>query len=134
MASKRARADSGAPSPTVASGAPRATPFDDAAPRATVLSTLYGAHSVGKGLLSFFSTREARALRLVNDEMRAALAGVPWADAKPRIARDLRAWRASFPKARKANISGRLARAQERLHRSRICAPEGRLHAQHVGL
>jgi hypothetical protein len=71
----------------------------------TVLSVLAGAHSVGEGVLGFFDTREARALRLVCSEFREAVAVVPWADMGTRIRGNVRGWRASFPRATKANIS-----------------------------
>ena len=71
----------------------------------TVLSVLAGAHSVGEGVLGFFDTREARALRLVCSEFREAVAVVPWADLGTRIRGNVRGWRASFPRATKANIS-----------------------------
>ena len=88
----------------VGSTAGGAVPFcahrADRATRKTLLSELAGAHSVGAGVLGFFSTREARALRLACEELCAAVAAAPWADAATRIARDLGAWRASFPRAR----------------------------------
>ena len=71
----------------------------------TVLSILAGAHSVGEGILGFFDTREARAIRLVCVEFRDAVAAVPWADMRTRICGNVGGWRASFPRAEKANIS-----------------------------
>ncbi len=66
---------------------------------------LAGAHSVGEGVLGFFDTREVRALRLVCSEFREAVAVVPWADMVTRIRGNVGGWRASFPRATKANIS-----------------------------
>jgi hypothetical protein len=71
----------------------------------TVLSVLSGAHSVGEGILGFFNTREARTIRLICAEFREAVAAVPWADMGTRVSRNLGGWRASFPRATKANIS-----------------------------
>ena len=70
-----------------------------------VLSVLAGAHSEGEGILGFFDTREARAIRLVCVELREAVAVVPWADMGTRITGNVGGWRASFPRATKANIS-----------------------------
>ena len=70
-----------------------------------MLSVLSGAHSVGAGILGFFDTKEARAIRLVCTEFRAAVAAVPWADMGTRISRNVGGWRESFPHATKANIS-----------------------------
>ena len=70
----------------------------------TVLSVLAGAHGVGEGVLGFFDTREARALRLVCVEFRDTVASAPWADLGTRIW-NVGRWRTCFPHARKANIS-----------------------------
>ena len=77
----------------------------DGATTHTVLSVLAGAHSVGGGILGFLDTRHARALRLVNEELREAVAGAPWFDTGTVIARNVGGWRASFPRARAANVS-----------------------------
>ena len=71
----------------------------------TVLSVLAGAHSVGEGILGFFDTREARAIRLVCTEFREAVAIVPWSDMTTCILRDVGSWRKCFPRAAKANVS-----------------------------
>ena len=57
-------------------------------------------------LLPFFSTREARALRLVGREWKAAVARHPWADRSTWINGSVAAWRASFPCAKVAKVSG----------------------------
>ena len=87
------------------SGRPFVSHRDDRKYGTTVLSVLAGAHSVGGGILRFFDTREARAIRLVCSEFREAVAVAPWADAKTRITRNAGAWRACFPRATTANIS-----------------------------
>ena len=78
------------------------------APRATLAGDGY--HSVmgvaGAALLPFFSTREARALRLVSSECLRAVARHPWADRETWITGSVAAWRASFPRAKAANASG----------------------------
>ena len=77
---------------------PHLTPFsvprEDTTTSTTVLSTLAGAHSVGEGILGFFTTREANTLRLVCSEMREAVAGAAWYDAETRIKGNLASWRA----------------------------------------
>ena len=89
-----------------------------------VLSVLGAEHSCGAGLFQYFDTVEARGLRLVCHEFKAAVAAFPWDDApaacitadeyftwwvkesrRTRIHRNLGAWRASFSRARSANIS-----------------------------
>ena len=95
-ASKRGRA---------LSGRPFASHRADRDHASTVLSVLAGAHSVGEGILGFFDTREARAIRLVCVEFREAVATVPWADMETRITGNAGGWRESFPRATKANIS-----------------------------
>jgi len=77
----------------------------DGATTHTLLSVLDGAHRTGGGVLGFFDTRAARALRLVSEEAREAVASAPWFDKDTRILRHLGRWRASFPHARAANIS-----------------------------
>ena len=73
--------------------APLRVPFaahrDDTTTPTTVLSALAAAHAEGRGVLAFFDTRQARALREVCTGMRAAVAAFPWADAETRIARRL---------------------------------------------
>ena len=70
----------------------------------------YAPHSIlsiaRHALLPFFDTRGARALRLVCAEFRDAVAAHPWHDAETRIRSRFGAWRASFPFARAANVSG----------------------------
>ena len=62
--------------------------------------------AAGDALLPFFSTEEARALRLVSRECLAAVARHPWADRATWIAGSVAAWRASFPRAKVANAIG----------------------------
>jgi hypothetical protein len=71
----------------------------------TVLSVLAGAHGVGEGILGFFDTREARAIRLVCSELREAVAVVPWADTETRVRGNVGGWRASFPRSPTLRLS-----------------------------
>jgi hypothetical protein len=95
------------------SGKPFASHRADRDHASTVLSVLAGAHSVGDGILGFFDTREARALRLVCAEFREAVAAIPWADMGTRICGNVGGWRASFPRATKANNSVKRSTPQQ---------------------
>ncbi len=88
----------------------------------TVLSVLAGAHTVGAGILGFFDTKEARAIRLVCTEFREAVAIVPWADMGTRITGNVGGWRASFPHATKANISVKDRHPMPEIHNSIVDA------------
>ena len=59
---------------------------------------------VGPVLLSFVSTRDACALRLVCREFLAAVREHPWEDMRTAIKGSIRAWRACYPRARCANV------------------------------
>ena len=61
--------------------------------------------AAGDALLPFFSTPEARALRLVSRECLGVVARHPWADRETVITGSIAAWRASFPHANVANVS-----------------------------
>lgn len=71
----------------------------------TILSVLAAEHSRAhpRGLLCFFSTRDARALRLVNAEFRDCVASYAWLDLATVVHR-LAPWTASFPHARGINV------------------------------
>jgi endogenous inhibitor of DNA gyrase (YacG/DUF329 family) len=62
---------------------------------------------VGVQLLRMFNTREACTLRLVCTEFVGAVCQQQWEDRTTPIRGSLRAWRACFPRARCANVSGR---------------------------
>ena len=87
---------------------PFSVPRTDVTTSTTVLSTLAGAHSVGEGVLGFFTMTEANVLRLVCSEMREAVTEAGWNDEATRIEGSLAAWRACFPKARAATVNERL--------------------------
>ena len=55
-------------------------------------------------LLEFFGTPEACVLRLVCRELQAAVAAHPWEDMEAVIRGSIGAWRACFPRARRANV------------------------------
>ena len=55
-------------------------------------------------LLPLFTTRDACALRLVCREFLAAVTEQPWEDSETVIQGSIAAWRASFPRARAANV------------------------------
>ena len=58
-------------------------------------------------LLPYFDTDEACVLRLVCREFLAAVTEQPWADAESVIKGSIAAWRASFPRALRANVGRR---------------------------
>ena len=62
---------------------------------------------VGLVLLPHFTTKEACTLRLVCKDFVKATAEVKWHDLETVVKGDLRSWRACFPKATAANVSGR---------------------------
>ncbi len=76
-------------------------PFSDSVSGLTILS------AVGPHLLSYFNTKQARLFRLVNKEFCSAVSSYPWCDRATEIRGDLRLWRACFPAAVAANVSGR---------------------------
>lgn len=72
----------------------------------TLLSVLRAEHAHGRGLLTFFSTKEACVLRRVCNEFRSEVSAFPWYDAKTYLIRDdLRYWRKCFPRAIAVNVS-----------------------------
>ena len=73
----------------------------------TIFSHLVAEHSNGRGILGFLTTRDACALRAVCHEALAAVRDFHWSDARTSIRGALPLWRASFPHARAANVSGR---------------------------
>ena len=82
-----------------------AIPFAGGEGTHSILSVLDGAHSIGQGILGFFTMKESNALRSVCKEFREAVMDFPWMDAKSVIKGSLRAWRAAFPAARAVNLS-----------------------------
>ena len=109
-------------------------------------------------LLPLFTTRDACALRLVCREFLAAVTEQPWEDTETVILGSIAAWRASFPRARCANVSECTWQGSRRTplldadfvhlqslraldmsgcsldHRRRLCAPARHSHAGHERL
>jgi len=73
----------------------------------SILSILGAEHSHSRGILGFFSTKEARALRLICREFRDEVTNFKWDDINTFVHGDLRLWRTCFPKAIAANVSYR---------------------------
>ena len=75
----------------------------------SILSILFGAHSIGEGIFGFLNMRDSNKVRVQCVECRKAVMDFPWMDAshESRIRGSVRAWRAAFPVARKVNVSYR---------------------------
>lgn len=67
--------------------------------------------AIAPALLDFIDTRDATQLRLCSVEYRDAVAAHPWADTNTPVL-DMDAWRACFPRARGAAVTGALAHAE----------------------
>jgi hypothetical protein len=73
----------------------------------SILSVLFGPHSIGEGLFSFLTMKDSNKLRGQCVECRDAIMAFEWMDPLSRITGNLKAWRAAFPLARVVNVSGR---------------------------
>jgi hypothetical protein len=73
----------------------------------SVLSVLFGAHSIGQGIFSFMTMIESNNVRPVCRECRQAIKDFPWMDEKSKIKGSVKAWRAAFPVARAVNVAMR---------------------------
>ena len=75
----------------------------------SILSVLFGAHSIGGGIFGFLNMIDSNKVRVQCVECRQAVMDFPWMDAshKSRIRSSVRAWRAAFPVARAVNVSDR---------------------------
>ena len=73
----------------------------------SILSVLFGPHSIGEGIFSFLTMLDSNKVRVQCRECRQAVMDFPWMDDKSRIKGSVKAWRASFPCARAVNVSGR---------------------------
>ena len=73
----------------------------------SILSVLFGAHSIGEGIFGFLNMRDSNKVRVQCVECRQAVMDFPWMDEKSHITGSIRAWRAAFPVARAANVSYR---------------------------
>ena len=73
----------------------------------SVLSVLFGAHSIGGGIFGYLTMIDSNKVRAQCVECRQAVMDFPWMDAKSRIRGNVEAWRAAFPYARAVNVSHR---------------------------
>jgi hypothetical protein len=74
----------------------------------SILSVLFGAHSIGEGIFSYLTMKDSNKVRVQCVECRDAVMDFPWMDAKSRIKGSVKAWRAAFPCARAVNVSYRI--------------------------
>ena len=73
----------------------------------SILSVLFGAHSIGEGIFGFLNMIDSNKVRVQCVECRKAVMDFPWMDEKSHIKGSVRAWRAAFPVARALNVSQR---------------------------
>jgi hypothetical protein len=73
----------------------------------SILSVLFGAHSIGEGIFSFLTMIDSNKVRVQCVECRNAVMDFPWMDAESEIKGSVEAWRAAFPVARAVNVSRR---------------------------
>ena len=73
----------------------------------SILSVLFGAHSIGEGIFGFLTMIDSNKLRVQCVECRNAVMDFPWMDSRSPIKGSVRAWRAAFPVARAVNVSER---------------------------
>ena len=75
----------------------------------SILSVLFGLHSIGGGIFSFLTMIDSNKVRVQCVECRQAVMDFPWMDAsyESRVKGSVRAWRAAFPVARAVNVSYR---------------------------
>jgi hypothetical protein len=73
----------------------------------SILSVLFGAHSIGEGIFGYLTMRDSNKVRVQCVECRDAVMDFPWMDVKSRIRGSVKAWRAAFPCARAVNVAGR---------------------------
>ena len=73
----------------------------------SVLSVLFGAHSIGQGIFSFMTMIDSNNVRPVCRECRRAIMDFPWMDDVSKIKGSVEAWRAAFPVARAVNVMER---------------------------
>ena len=73
----------------------------------SVLSVLFGAHSIGQGIFSFMTMIDSNIVRPVCRECRQAIMDFPWMDDVSKIKGSVEAWRVAFPLARAVNVMER---------------------------
>jgi hypothetical protein len=74
----------------------------------SILSVLFGLHSIGGGIFSFLTMIDSNKVRVQCHECRDAVMDFPWMDARSHIVGSVKKWRAAFPVARAVNVSGRI--------------------------
>ena len=73
----------------------------------SILSVLFGPHSIGKGIFCFITMIDSNKVRVQCRECRQAIMDFPWMDSTSKIKGSIEKWRASFPVARAVNVSER---------------------------
>ena len=73
----------------------------------SILSVLFGAHSIGEGIFGYLNMIDSNKVRVQCVECRDAVMDFPWMDVKSKIKGSVKAWRAAFPVARSVNVSHR---------------------------
>ena len=94
----------------------------------SILSVLAGPHSIGGGIFGFLNMIDSNKVRVQCVECRKAVMDFPWMDDDSRIKGSIRAWRAAFPAARAANVSGRFDLVDADFVHIRGEAQHARLH------
>ena len=70
----------------------------------SILSVLFGAHSIGEGIFGYLTMIDSNKVRVQCAECRQAVMDFPWMDAMSQIKGSVKAWRAAFPCARAVNV------------------------------
>jgi hypothetical protein len=73
----------------------------------SILSVLFGAHSIGGGIFGFLNMIDSNKVRVQCRECHQAVKDFQWMDDKSHIKGSVEAWRAAFPCARAVNVSQR---------------------------
>ena len=70
----------------------------------SVLSVLFGAHSIGEGIFGFLNMKDSNKVCVQCVECCKAVKDFPWMDTMTRIRCSVKAWGAAFPCARAVNV------------------------------
>jgi hypothetical protein len=73
----------------------------------SILSVLFGLHSIGGGIFSFLTMIDSNKVRVQCVECRQAVMDFPWMDDESKIKGSVKRWREAFPVARAVNVSER---------------------------
>ena len=74
----------------------------------SILSVLFGAHSIGGGIFGFLNMIDSNKVRVQCRECQQAVKDFPWMDAVSKVTGSVKKWRAAFPCARAIEISHRM--------------------------